>query len=230
MSAITSLTPNQVNDELLKMQAFIKKEADEKGKEIMLKADQEYEIEKNEILRKEINNIDNNFNDKMKKSILKQQITKSTIKNKYRLNLLSEREKLLDEIFEKTKKDLIKVTNDKNKYSKVLKSLILEAAMKLLESNVIVKAKKSDCDLLNKLTKEIEDEFEKSSNRKIKITILKDSYLDETLIGGVIVSDLNGKIEIDNTLEERLKLLSEEALPAIRLELFGPSKTRKFFD
>ena len=27
----------------------------------------------------------------------------------------------------------------------------------------------------------------------------------------------SGKIEVDNTLEERLKILSEEALPAIRL-------------
>ena len=48
--------------------------------------------------------------------------------------------------------------------------------------------------------------------------------------GGVVVSNASDKIEINNTLEERLKLLSEEALPAIRLELYGPSKTRKFFD
>lgn len=57
-SAITALTPNQVNDELNKMQAFIRKEAEEKAKEIQLKADQEYEIEKTNIVRNETNNID----------------------------------------------------------------------------------------------------------------------------------------------------------------------------
>lgn len=40
------------------MQAFIRKEAEEKAKEIQLKADQEYEIEKTNIVRNETNNID----------------------------------------------------------------------------------------------------------------------------------------------------------------------------
>ena len=40
------LNDTQVNEELNKMQTFIKKEAEEKAKEIKLKADQEYEIEK----------------------------------------------------------------------------------------------------------------------------------------------------------------------------------------
>ena len=43
-SVITALTPNQVNDELNKMQAFIRKEAEEKAREIQLKADQELSL------------------------------------------------------------------------------------------------------------------------------------------------------------------------------------------
>lgn len=39
--------------------------------------------------------------------------------------------------------------------------------------------------------------------------------------GGVVVAGSGGKIDVNNTLEERLKLLSEEALPAIRLAIFG---------
>jgi V-type H+-transporting ATPase subunit E len=40
----------------------------------------------------------------------------------------------------------------------------------------------------------------------------------------------NGKIEINNTFEERLKLLQDSALPAIRDTLFGKNENRKFYD
>lgn len=39
-----------------------------------------------------------------------------------------------------------------------------------------------------------------------------------------------GKIDINNTFEERLKLLQDTALPAIRNTLFGKNENRKFYD
>jgi len=39
-----------------------------------------------------------------------------------------------------------------------------------------------------------------------------------------------GKIEINNTFEERLKLLETNALPAIRHMLFGKNENRKFYE
>jgi V-type H+-transporting ATPase subunit E len=39
-----------------------------------------------------------------------------------------------------------------------------------------------------------------------------------------------GKIEINNTFEERLNLLQTAALPAVRKTLFGENPNRKFFD
>lgn len=48
--------------------------------------------------------------------------------------------------------------------------------------------------------------------------------------GGVIIIGGNGKIEINNTLEERLRLLETDALPQIRTTLFGKNENRKFYD
>jgi V-type H+-transporting ATPase subunit E len=39
-----------------------------------------------------------------------------------------------------------------------------------------------------------------------------------------------GKIDINNTLDERLRLLQDNALPAIRTTLFGKNDNRKFYD
>lgn len=44
------------------------------------------------------------------------------------------------------------------------------------------------------------------------------------IIGG------HGKIEINNTFEERLKICETDALPIARVTLFGKNENRKFTD
>ena len=48
--------------------------------------------------------------------------------------------------------------------------------------------------------------------------------------GGVSIVGGGGKIDINNTLEERLKLLETDALPMVRTTLFGKNEGRKFYD
>ena len=48
--------------------------------------------------------------------------------------------------------------------------------------------------------------------------------------GGVIILNSTGKIDINNTFEERLHLLETDGLPAVRSTLFGENKNRKFKD
>lgn len=48
--------------------------------------------------------------------------------------------------------------------------------------------------------------------------------------GGVSIIGGQGKIEIVNTFEERLRLLEIDALPAVREILFGKNENRKFTD
>ena len=232
-SIITSLTPSQVNDELNKMQAFIKKEAEEKAREIKLKANQEYEIEKTNLVRQEISNIDTNFEKNLKKISLEKQIMKSTIDNQIRLKVLNKRNDSLNEVFEETQRQLRdKITNDKTLYKEILHKLIVESILRLLENQVVIQVKECDLPIVDNeefLNKIIEEYKTTTNGRDIKIIISKD-FLNPELIGGVIVKDSSEKIELNNTIDERLKLLHEEALPAIRLEMFGISKTRKFFD
>jgi V-type H+-transporting ATPase subunit E len=48
--------------------------------------------------------------------------------------------------------------------------------------------------------------------------------------GGLSIVGGGGKIDINNTFEERLRLLEDAALPAIRTTLFGKNPNRKFYD
>lgn len=48
--------------------------------------------------------------------------------------------------------------------------------------------------------------------------------------GGVTISGTGGRIDINNTFDERLKILETDALPSIRVTLFGENQNRKFKD
>lgn len=213
-----------------KMESFITKEAEEKAKEIQLKADEEYEIEKASIVRSEINAIDAAYQDKFKKASLAQQITKSTIANKTRLKVLATREEALETIFGATQDELKKIAGSKDKYKKLLIGLIEEGLYSLMEPSVVIKVRKADVAVVKDAAKIAVDNFSKQAGFSVDFKVDESSFLDKDVAGGVVVVNGSGKISVNNTLDERLKLLSESALPAIRLEIFGPSKTRKFFD
>ena len=48
--------------------------------------------------------------------------------------------------------------------------------------------------------------------------------------GGLSIVGGGGKIDINNTLEERLRLLGDTAMPSVRETLFGRNENRKFYD
>ena len=213
------------------MKAFIEKEAQEKAKEIKLKADEEYEIEKASIVRSETAAIDSNYEQKVKKASLAQQITKSTIGNKTRLRALATKEEVLNDIFDAAKEKLKAISAKKSEYKPILAKLIEEGLLALLEEKVIVKVREADVKLAKEAAEDAAKGFkEKAKFENVDIEVSETDFLSKDIAGGVVVTNVSGKIEVDNTLEERLKLLSEEALTGIRLELFGPSKTRKFFN
>ncbi|KAK2697946.1 hypothetical protein QWA68_003029 [Fusarium oxysporum] len=225
-----ALSDQQVNNELSKMTAFIKQEAMEKAREIEIKANEEFEIEKSKLVRQETDAIDSQYEKKFKQATMSQQITRSTVANKTRLKVLGARQELLDNIFEEAQKKLAEGAKDKGKYQKALKGLLLEGFYALNEPELQVRARKKDYDVVKKAIEEAAKEFKKELGKDITAKIQEDDPLSEGIAGGVVVISGNGKIDIDNTFEARLRLLEESASPAVREALFGKNPNRKFFD
>ncbi|KAL6927514.1 hypothetical protein ACO0SA_003813 [Hanseniaspora valbyensis] len=214
------LSESEVNDELVKMQNFIKKEAEEKAKEIRLKADQEYEIEKQNLVQKEILILDEQNANKLKKQSLENQIVKSTVNNKMRLKLLESKNQILNDIFETALTGIKTINGNKKQYTEILKNLILEALFKILELSFIIKLREEDVSLIKPILKDIETEYlQKTGLPKVELIISDNEFLVPENVGGVIVANKENKISVDNTFEERLKLLRQESLPAIRTVL-----------
>ncbi|KAL1955586.1 hypothetical protein VTO42DRAFT_8389 [Malbranchea cinnamomea] len=232
MSQSHALSDDQVAGELRKMTAFIRQEALEKAREIRIKADEEFAIEKSKLVRQETAAIDALYEKKFKQAAMSQQITRSTLANKTRLRVLSARQELLDELFEKARARLGEAASKgkQEDYEQTLMGLVLEGLYALNESKVRVRVRKQDNDVAKKALEEAEKKFKETVGKEVKVDIDEEEPLPESSAGGVVIVGGGGKIEINNTLEERLRLLETDALPAVREMLFGKNENRKFFD
>nr|POE66197.1 v-type proton atpase subunit e [Quercus suber] len=232
MSAIHAMSDDQVATELRKMTAFIRQEAQEKAHEIHFKADEEFSIEKSKLVRQETARIDSEYDKKSKQAGMSQQITKSTLANKTRLRVLSAKQQLLDELFENAGKKLDnESTKDKKQYESILKGLILEGMYALNEKKITLRCRKKDEDAVKKAAEAASKEYKENMKGKdVEVKIDDKERLPEGSAGGVVIVNGTGKIDINNTFEERLKLLETDALPTVRSTLFGENENRKFKD
>ncbi|RKF81987.1 V-type proton ATPase subunit E [Golovinomyces cichoracearum] len=225
-----AMSDDQVGQELRKMTAFIKQEALEKSREIEIKADEEFAIEKSKLVRKETHAIDSAYEKKFKAAEMSQQITLSTVANKTRLKVLSARQELIDEIFQTAENKIGEITKDKENYRVVLKNLLLEGVYALNEKKIAVRGREVDYEILKESIATASEEYKQNTGKDIQIVINEAEPLPQESAGGLFIVCGGGKIDINNTFEERLKLLQESALPEIRTAIFGKNENRKFYD
>ncbi|GAB7344825.1 hypothetical protein MBLNU457_3280t1 [Dothideomycetes sp. NU457] len=202
----------------------------EKAREIHLKADEEFSIEKSNLVRQETNSIDAQYEKKFKQAGMSQQITQSTLANKTRLRILSARQELLNDLFEKARGRLAEGAQDKGKYQEICKNLILEGMYALNEKKVVIRCKKGDDEVVNKAIEDAKKEYKEKLGKDVEAKIDEDERIPDDSAGGVSILNGTGKIDINNTFEERLKLLETDALPSLRTTLFGKNENRKFYD
>lgn len=193
MSQIHNMSDSQVDTELRKMTAFIRQEALEKAREIHLKADEEFSIEKSKLVRQETARIDSEYEKKNTQAGMSQQITASTLANRQRLRVLSAKQELLDGLFEEANKKLAEqVSGSSGKggkkgkggagadYENVLKGLVLEGLYALVERKVTVKCRAKDSDVVKKAIEAAKKEYsEKLKGREVEVVLDEKDNLPE---------------------------------------------------
>ncbi|KAJ1731934.1 V-ATPase V1 sector subunit E [Coemansia biformis] len=223
------LNDEEVFSEMNKMVAFIRQEAMEKAREIKVKADEEFNIEKAKIVRQESINVEEQFRRKVKQAEVRQRILTSTLINKSRLELLRERQEMLDSVFAEAQTELARVPDNKDEYRKLLVGLCVQALEQLNDAKVKVRGRKADADLVRAAVAEAAEIYTKRTGRAVDASVADDP-LPDSVLGGVRVSALGDRITVDNTLLARLSLSSDRMLPQLRNILYGQSPNRKFFN
>ncbi|KIM76899.1 hypothetical protein PILCRDRAFT_825903 [Piloderma croceum F 1598] len=221
------LNDDEVLSEMNKMVAFIKQEALEKSREIKVKADEEFAIEKAKLVKQEQQAIDAQYEKKLKGAEVAQKIAQSTLTNKSRLKLLHRREEHLQDLFSISRSSILALAKDDGRYIQFLEGVIVQGFLQLMESNVTLLSRKKDARIVKQAADAAAKAYNEFSGQEVQFEI--ESSLSDEGAGGVKLINGSRRITIDNTLDERLRLLEDRMLPEIRKDLFGANENRKFY-
>jgi len=217
------------------MIAFIAQEAKEKAEEIQVKTEKEFMADKLS-LETQLSMAIRAENEKNKKDFLiKKRIAKSKSLTDARFSTMRKRDEKMSELKSAVLQKLSAVSQSKE-YPQLLRFLMAQGLMTLLENNVTVQVRKEDLSIarkeLSEAVKLFQDTMQKSSGVRPTINVALDEkdFLPPAPVpgkegascaGGVLISARSGQILCRNTLDHRLELAFDSLKPALRGSLFG---------
>ena len=140
----------------------------------------------------------------------------SEVRHRVKLREELEKDKILTDVLDETKKVVHEIVNDKNKYSAYLVRLVTDSIRQLGMQNVRVHLNAED--LKNIDITALVREVTSAVKTPTKIEVAKDPV---TTSGGVVVSSPDDKIRIVNTFEQRFEALEPKLLIEAGRLLFG---------
>ncbi|CAK8539323.1 unnamed protein product [Lathyrus sativus] len=221
-----------VSKQIQQMVRFIRQEAEEKANEISVSAEEEFNIEKLQLVEADKKKIRQEYERKEKQVDVRKKIEYSMQLNASRLKVLQAQDDVVNKMKEAAAKELLNVSGDPEVYGNLLKELIIQSLLRLKEPSVLLRCREVDLPLVEDVLESAAQEYAEKANVHVpEVVIDKDVYLppapshhnphDLHCSGGVVLASHDGKIVFENTLDARLDVLFRNKLPAIRKELFG---------
>ncbi|CAK0782280.1 hypothetical protein CVIRNUC_005616 [Coccomyxa viridis] len=228
------MNESEVERQIEQMCQFVKQEAEEKANEIKISAEEDFNIEKLQLLESEKAKIRKEYERREGQIEVKKKIEYSKQLNESRIKVLQARETSVHNIVKEAHGKLIEISKSKKQYQSLLADLTVQALDKLKEPKVVLKVRKEDLSVLKEALDSIKSKYKKvTGNEAPEMEVDEKSFLptapknadaaDETesCTGGVVASSANGAIVCSNTLDERLRIAYAQTLPDIRTSLFG---------
>nr|XP_022287665.1 V-type proton ATPase subunit E-like [Crassostrea virginica]XP_022288474.1 V-type proton ATPase subunit E-like [Crassostrea virginica] len=167
---------------------------------------------------------------KEKQVELQKKIQSSNLLNQSRLKILKTREDLLKNLMEEARQRLSQITKDKPKYKKFMEGLITQGLFQLIEAAVVLRCKQEDVDIVKESLPAAVQQYKEATGNDVSISIDTDNCLGNDVSGGIELLAQGGKIRVENMLESRLSLISQQMIPELRTILYGGNPNRKFMD
>ncbi len=183
------------------------------------------ELSKNEIFDEEKKKVDNKYDKLYKEEEIRSKIALSEKKNEANIKKITVKNKFLNEVVEKTRKEIIQLANPSNvKYQELIRSLIIQGLTQLLEPVVVLRVREEDKAFIESISSQCADEYtkimKKETGRDYTCQVKVDSHSLETRLGGVHLFDESMKIQCTNDHESRLELSYVKILPDLKKKMF----------
>lgn len=224
----------EANRQIEQMVMFIKQEAEEKANEISMSAEEEFNLEKLNLLETEKTRIRKEYERKESQVEANKKIESSKQLNLQRLKVLDAKQSMIKDVFAAAKAEL-KASAKGPAYTDLMAELLTQAMKKLQEPSQVIQCREADLAVLKSAIPKAEAKFKEQYNEPApQLTIDQKHFLAKaaktqaeeddpdaaTCLGGVVVCSTDGRIVVNNTLDTRLRIVEEQQLPAIREMLF----------
>mmetsp|Transcript_119085 Transcript_119085/g.344437 ORF Transcript_119085/g.344437 Transcript_119085/m.344437 type:complete len:228 (-) Transcript_119085:91-774(-) len=223
----------EAQSQIAQMISFIAAEAADKANEIQKKGEEEFSIEVHRLITEQKEKVRQGYEKKVKQIETKYAIARSMAINKQRLEKIKARQEVMHKIENDARAKLVSEAQAPAFVTK----LIVQGLLMLLEDKVTVRCRKADESLVKGCLAGAQAEYAKLIKAETGATkdcalVIDTEYLPAapeagkdgpSCLGGVLLHCQAGKISIDNTVDVRLRLVMEQAKPAIRSLLFPAS-------
>ncbi|RDX97236.1 V-type proton ATPase subunit E [Mucuna pruriens] len=228
-----------VSKQIEQMVRFIRQEADEKANEISVSAEEEFNIEKLQLVEAEKKKIRQEYERKERQVEIRKKIEYSMQLNASRIKVLQAQDDVISSMKEAASKELLNVSHHHHlsfhhhhEYRNLLKDLIVQSLLRLKEPSVLLRCREHDLHLVEHVLDSAAQEYaDKTNVDPPEIIVDNQVYLppgpshhnahDPYCSGGVVLASRDGKIVCENTLDARLDVVFRKKLPEIRKQLFG---------
>ncbi|KVH95332.1 V-type proton ATPase subunit E-like [Cynara cardunculus var. scolymus] len=224
-----------VSKQIEQMVRFIRQEADEKANEISVSAEEEFNIEKLQLVEAEKKKIRQEYERKQKQVEVRKKIEYSMQLNASRIKVLQAQDDLVSAMKETASKDLLNVSHYKSRhlhnYEGLLRALIIQSLLRLKEPSVLLRCRKEDLHMVESVLDSAKAKYAGKERVHTPEIIIDDIHLPPapshddphalSCSGGVVLASRDGKIVIENTLDARLDVIFRGKLPEIRKLLFA---------
>jgi len=226
-----------VNKQIKQMVEFIKQEANEKAHEILIKAEEEFNIEKLRLVEQEKVKVRTEYERKQKQVEIQRRIAFSNEVNASRIKVLNSRDEVVTSVKSVVMGELSKLGDAAAPgYKDLCSKLVLQGLYALSEAEVSVICRKADVSILQGVVKKAADEYKAATGKACSVDVsttanlpAKDDQISPCM-GGVRLTNKAGTISVDNTLNGRMEVCLSQKLPDIKVALFGRSATRTHID
>ena len=222
------------------MLEFIRQHGNERVAEIKRQTQEDFVVQKEQLIQKEKQRLTNQFNKDLSIAEINLKIEKSAEQNKERI----ERMKAINELVEGLQKQAAdnmqeRLSSNEGEYAQILKQLLIQGLIKLIEPKVILRCRESDVDALEGVIDEAVSEYKELMLSQVKalegkddipcaVTVDKNKFLPEfnqddptnSCLGGFVMYAKKNRIVCSQTLDDRLAMTYQQAIPQIRALLF----------
>lgn len=225
------MNDTDVQNQIQQMVRFIRQEAEEKANEISVSAEEEFNIEKLQLVEAEKKKIRQEYERKAKQVDVRRKIEYSMQLNASRIKVLQAQDDLVNAMKEAASKELLLVSGDHHQYRNLLKELIVQSLLRLKEPAVLLRCREEDKHHVHRVLHSAREEYGEKACVSHPEVIVDDIHLppaptsydshELSCSGGVVMASRDGKIVFENTLDARLEVAFRKKLPQIRKQLFA---------